>query len=320
MKYIFTILFLTILFYSKAQKIDTCFVEPCKKKISMRTHYNFRNYSFVLKSSNNSEALVKYAPNLRNALGFGATYYNIALNLLVKLPDSEKKIFNLGNTEYYDIRLNFNLRKFYNTFYYKNYSVFYLKDNDVLISTIQKEPLVTRTDIELTSYGYEMYYVFNSSRYSLNAAYKHTERQKISAGSFLLFSELNYQRLVSDSTIIPQLQKSSFSKYSDIENIEQYSINMLVGYTYNFVKNRLFFSPSLFAGLGYTSGNFDVFTQTYSEKNLRYNLYSRITGGYNGIKYFTGIIFNSKNCISFVDPMKIRITDNFITIFAGYKF
>lgn len=292
-KYILlVVLFFPELIYGSAD--TTSFIKH-KSKIEVKPYFVAQKLSLKLEGNN---SIATYEPGLTGAVGVSVFYKFIGLSLGRSVVN--KKMGELKNeSEYFDLRLNYAGRRTaldVNFQWFIGFSLSDFPENfpDSLKSSIQP-------NLDLVNYGVNFYYGLNK-RMSLQSIYKYNERQLKSSGSVIIGLRQNFIELSYSSTIFPEelLMGMNTVDGSGIGNQGKfYTIVPVVGYQYNFIKEKVHFSP--FASIGYgaqyqsyvseSKGNFKGFRKA-STVSLNLPL------GYNGDNIYYGVIGRYNQTIS----------------------
>ena len=106
--------------------------------------------------------------------------------------------------------------------------------------------------------GINLGFNFNKN-FSMNAAFAQGERQKKSAGSFLMGLSERYQRIEADTSFVPPTQGSLYPNLDKLVYGNFISTIVYLGFGYQFVIKKVHFTPVLLAGSGF---QFQSYVQT----------------------------------------------------------
>jgi len=305
---------------------DTTYVEGFGRKWGIRTFIATRTLDFSFKPVSSIDSIrnmeLRYVPNVAASIGFGVFYKNTSLNISVRLPRSEEDVFKRGNTSYQDYRVNLINRRFGGNAYYTRYEGFYLDKPHIIYPDIDPdEPYPFRKDMIMEKMGGELFYIFNEKEFSLNAAYKQTERQVKSAGSMMVLADLSLMNVYADSSLIPESVEMLFSDISGFSSGSFTTFGVLAGYTYSFIIHKWFFVvPSLFTGPGYQWRDLDMGEEDLIDSKLMMKANLRLTTGYNGDKVFTGFMFMMDNNFMPQEQATLRSSLYSMNMFVGMRF
>jgi hypothetical protein len=212
---------------------------------------------FTLTKSNTLEIInepngrIVLRPNGNTSLGVGVNYRFLGLALSFGLPQSQSSIEKYGQTRIFDVQVSsFGKRIGFDGFL-QGYKGYYMANPQDHLEW--DKPYYPQTsDLQITSFGAQAFYMFNSKQFSYKAAYLRTMVQKRSAGSFsagIFF----YQDIVkSDNGFVPQEISDSVWADFDLKEFDAFSIGISAGYQYTFViKGNFFLSLQGTPGMGF---------------------------------------------------------------------
>jgi len=164
-------------------------------------------------------------------LGLEGSYKNIRLALSFELPNDKSDKY--GETNSFSLQLNLMARKYWINFYFQNYKGFYLSNPKNFDNTwTSKNPYPQRKDIRIYELGFFTYYSF-SDKFSLKAAFQLLERQKKSAGSFMILLSEKFNNLENDNSLVPAIEQSGYDEIRSLSKATFNTINLQPGYGYS---------------------------------------------------------------------------------------
>ncbi len=177
-----------------------------------------------------------YRPSTPFSLGFGATYNKLTANLSVGFGflNNDAK----GKTKSLDLQTHFYGRKWTVDLLEQFYHGYYLDPEGLAAS--DPERYYIRPDIRVNLFGLSVYRIINYDRFSYRAPIFQDEKQKKSAGSFLVGAESYYGSIKADSSLVPAVL-SSPTMQSDLRALSYFKIGPGAGYAYNFIIKSDFF-------------------------------------------------------------------------------
>lgn len=319
------ILFL-ILFSSwhiHALDLDTNYIRKFSKKNQIRVYTGFRNAGFRLENANITGQTnhVNYEPNARSYIGAGVSFWQLGLSLSLKLPESKSEMEHFGKTNYRDYNLTLITRRYGGNLWYRDYQGLYINNPKELYSDWQKgDPLPQRKDLKYQQIGGDVYWVFFTKRFSINACMKQSERQIKSAGSLMVMSEIQSININADSTIIPNSLVDFFNNYQNLQGINLRTASLSMGYVYCFVHRAFFLCPSIFAGPGFINQKFETGSRWINSNNAFTKIDIKLHFGVNIPKFFAGMKISFSNNISNTKQLEIQNSFSHFNIFGGIRF
>ncbi len=228
--------------------------------------------------------------SLEIAFGFAPSFLNTEKELI----ESKLLVFNFRAY----------LGQWMQSFDYYSTVGFELKDTN--FETSEDLSLIF-ADLNVLKIGGTTSYVFNKN-YSFRAISYQNEWQRKSSGSFIPRLSFYYTRLKNDSP----------------ERNYYYDITAGPSYFYNWViAERFIVSAGLKAGMGLniTTIQGSETSDNGTASGINYNLGSRISLGYNSLRFFTGINANIDYFVhGSLDNSKIEDRQNMFEFYVGYRF
>lgn len=256
---------------SSFSQIDSTYIQAFDQELSIRP-YVYKKFTTLSAETDND--LTQYLPNTPVGIGLGVTYKKYSLSGGYAFGFMRDK--NKGKTKSTDFQYHYYGRKFIFDIFFQNYKEFYREDGK------QHDVYHIYPDIRLSQYGVFGQYVFNSKKFSYQAAFNQSEKQLRSAGSFQLGGGLYYNEVRSDSTIVLPNDK-----------LISYQVSVSGGYAYTWVIRRNFFTSfSLSFGISLGAKNIGEFTR---KVEVLPSVFPRFSMGYNGNDWSVGLSFVLNN-------------------------
>ncbi len=250
---------------------------------------------------------IQYSPNQKVNLGIGVIYKLIGFGFAFNLGGSKNNDNDIyGETKQFDMQINAYSRKFTFDTYLQNYTGYYLLDpqkyNSIWTDTL---PFPQRPDIGTLALGFSGVYTLKYNKLSYKASFILNERQKKSAGSFLLGGYFSLLAIAGDSSLIPIEVKNNINPKNDIVASVAFNYGPAFGYIQTFIIHKHYFvTMSLILGISMQKINTYTVNPEYNvDKNaISGRTQARLAFGINKDKWFLGIsaindnyAFNNKN-------------------------
>jgi len=260
--------------------IDTNYIEDFSDKLVLRSFLK-RKFNELEIEDNKNDRKILYKPNQSFSLGGGFNYKWLGIDLAFKLPQAEGQEETFGKTKAFDFQANIYMRKFAIDVFYLKYQGYYIENSD---EYGQLEDKIQDSKLESGIIGVNLNYLFNHSKFSYRAAYLQNERQKKSAGTFLLGGYFNRNNIKSDSSIIPKDFWTEFNEAALITNAQFTQIGAQFGYAHSLVLKKFYLTVSLGIGIGFQNAiSTSIVDETITNNNsVTSKAQSRIAFGYNG--------------------------------------
>ena len=311
---------LSSLSFSQENQNDSTEVEPVylqrypsDSSIKLFSSSRFATFSFYPAED---EEHYNYLPNAKVKIGFGASWKALSLSWGYGIDVLQRE--GKGNTESFDIQFNFHGKQFLVETFAQQHSGFYLlerMDNSDPSSPLRLTTL--RPDITLRKYGLFGQYIFNSDKFSYEAALGQKERQLISAGGLQLGLGIYFTEAQADSSFYP------VNTVSEKQYLRKTLLGPNIGYTHTWIWNRIFLTASMTAGFNIGISYNDEAKQ---QREFAPSIYPRFYCGYNADNWSLNFQFdNNMFFISSNDDAKIGLNTGHLgltlvrRLYLGYQ-
>jgi hypothetical protein len=295
------------------------YIEEFPDNFSVWPFLKYRALSFSISDKNQKKPAVVFNPNNDFKLGAGFYLFELSFEVSISVPIAVRDKSIYGESKATDLQVNMLTKSFGLDLYYQKYSGFYEDDEGIKIPPGVSYPL--RPDIVTRNLGASAFYVWNNRKFSIRSSYNYADRQKKSAGSFILYGTINTFSLAADSAILSASKQTEFGSYTDFSHLRYTTFSLAPGYSYNLVLKRLFFNGTIAVGPAHHwvyyrpeigRGHYDVIF------NNSYTL--RLATGYNGHRFFTGagIVVQSR-VLKFQD-IRFENSTSVFRLVIGYRF
>jgi len=262
-----------------------------------------------------------YRPNNVFRFGFGLDYNIFSMEYTHSIDFIDKPNPKKGNTESFNLRLGLTGRRLLASLVIQNYKGMYNSNPEELFKA--KIPIkdTIRPDIRTEMVFGGLNYFFNHKKYSSMASLWQIDRQKKSAGSWVVGVTASYVHIGSEKGFVPDSIVSGKGVITDNYN---YMAGINIGYAYNFIiRKKWFINMMLIPGLNIQSGfNTDDDRQkTFYGVKPGYHGDARIIAGYNGELWYYGV--HSANYLlsnSIKDNIDVNFGYTYFRIFLGRRF
>lgn len=279
----------------------------------------YRALTFKIEDKKQKDHTIIFYPN--NDLKMGAGFYlfdlSFEISFSVPIPIRDEAIF--GKSKATDLEINMLSKALGIDLYYQKYSGFYKNDEDVKVPPSEVYP--QRPDLSSRNLGASAFYVWNNKKFSIRSSYNYADRQKKSAGSFILYGTVNSFKVDGDSAILSTSNQRDLGKGSDFSHLRYTTISIAPGYSYNLVLKRVFIN-GLFA---FGPAHHWIYYETEGAKenydilfNTAYTV--RLAVGYSGNRLFagTGIVVQSR--VARFENIRFVNSTTVFRLLVGYRF
>ncbi|MCK9218655.1 MAG: DUF4421 family protein [Bacteroidales bacterium] len=263
---------------------DSNWVGDYTNKLTARFFLLFQNASLIINAENIGTII--YRPNVNVRVGIAGFWKWFGLGLSIDNPFYKMDKDKYGKTSVIDLRVNAFGRKTAAELFLQSYKGFYISS-----TKNSNNEFYTIPDMVTFSMGAAGYWIYNSNRFSIRAAFIQNERQKKSAGSFVIRPSFTYYNISSDAGIIPDeiINEYNIPSANHINRGDFYSIGLSPGYAYTFVfLKNLYITAAIFPGVAVQFFSYTTEQNRYSNYEFSFQLDGRFALGYNSDKWFLG--------------------------------
>lgn len=304
-----------------------------ERKDSIRAHYletypddfaiwpmlKYKALSFNIENKKEDHPSITYKPNNDFKMGAGFYLFDISFEVSFSVPIAVRDEAIYGTSKATDLQINMLGTSVGIDLYYQKYTGFYKDKEGVTMLPGEAYPL--RPDITTRNVGGSAFYVWNNKKFSIRSSFNYADRQKKSAGSFILYGTINSFRVAGDSSILSASDQQSFGEDSNFSLLRYTTFSLAPGYSYNLVLKRVFLNGTFALGpahhwIYYQSevekGHYDIlFNSTYT---------LRLAAGYSGSRFFagTGLVLQSR-VVSFQN-IRVESSSSIFRLLVGYRF
>lgn len=308
--------------FSFAPPTDTTrdnYIEEYPEKFYIRPIFTLRNLTLKLESRS-GKTKINYHPNGNGYLGVSAYLFDIGIGMSFKFPEGKKSSRRFGDTEYLDLQSNIYAKKWGADLSLQLYEGFYVNNPREHFPDWQKDdPYPRRSDLTINKVSANLYYIENHQKFSYRSAYNQIERQHANSGSLFVGTDLLYQEVSADTSLIPYNSRENFDLAS-FSWANFYSLGVLPGYTHTFIYKYLYLNISLAIGPAYMISFFKENNEISSNRLITSAVNFRTALGYNSPKWIAGITFINHSSNLRTDNLIISGETENIRIFLGYRF
>lgn len=265
---------------------DSTYLADYTNLLTARLFLLFQNASLLINPEDNKISKIVYRPNANIRVGIAGFWKWFGLGLSIENPFYKTDRVAYGKTTTLDLRVNAFGRVVAGEFFFQQYKGFFISSPEKNDGTHYIIP-----DMRTISIGVAGYWIFNSKRFSIRAAFIQNERQKKSAGSLVVRPSFLYYRISSKNGIIPLeiVDTSHFPLTNQVTSGKFYSLGISPGYVYTlvFLKN-FYLTAGIFPGVAAQISSYSNEQKVNSASDITFQLSGRFAIGYNSDKWFLG--------------------------------
>lgn len=292
---------------------DTAFVAPNKYNFAFYPEYSHR-YEHYRFATGDGKQSISIAPQHRDKLGLNIGWRWLVLGYSIDLQDSRPAMD--FNTSVYSARFGLDLFYRENSGNYSIRKLSGFNNNGKELTNFNKE----FEGLSTKQIGFNVCYAFNK-RFTHQAAYAQSSNQLISAGSFILGMNYNYQQFTFDHKEFDTKIQQLLSPRLKFEDISYHDFSLNFGYTYNWVFAKNFLANISFTpAVGYKHSSLKLPDSNNLLSSINFDFITRAAVVYNTGKYFAGASLVA-HTYTYKKP-QISIINGFgvIEVYAGFNF
>ena len=296
-------------------------IEVFPKNFLLKPKFVYPLVVFNVSSRQKEGSSFNWKPAMPGLVGLAIRIKKVYIAAMFKLPASKTLIEKYGDTRFRDIFVNIQGRIVSWGIFYRDYKGFYLSDYKKFYPNWRQDSLgfPASKNLHVIEGGLNIGFNFNKS-FSLNAAFAQSERQKKSAGSFLMTVSERYQRIETDSNIVPVNQTLYYPNLDKLIAGDFLTTVLSLGAGYQFVMGKFHFTPVVLLGTGFQIQNYQQPGRNLWRMNIPTYANGRAQFGYNGNKFFANIIYSIEFNTVPIKESRIRLLRQAIEFGMGIRF
>ena len=311
-------IFISILNTVQAQSIYTSY----RDQFILRSSIGYNSAPFLIKGKfNGIDEKLKYRANMNAVLGLGLSYKWFSLGFRLGLTGYVKDTASYGKTNYFDVDLDFNIKKWYCSMDLHAYEGFSLQDairfNDSLSSN--GTPNFIKPSLRSLSLGLCTYRFFNQE-FNMKAGLGVVSRYHQNIHSFYLKFSSNLYGIADNEGLLPYSFLSDTRSIIQSNNFAAFDFGVIPGFGYfkkieNWQVGGLLGVGAMIQTKFYTT---DSMTRGFIGLAPRYDL--RIIGGYNVENWFCMLDLQFDNKSIRFNDIGYQQNYYYIRLLMGYRF
>ncbi len=236
---------------------------------------------------------LSFSANTTEQYGLGLNYKWLSAEVTFNVPALDGYDPELGQSRSRGFGLGYTGRKLWARGFWNKTTGYYLNEPEHWVADWETgDRPITRGDLASETYMLSVNYALSGKRrFSQNAALFQMERQKRSAGTFVVgFS--GWRSLVdADSSILSAALVDTFQLASGFRSVERTLIGLTVGYTHTFsLWRKGFIHAALLPGLGYVHQSIRTpATEALTGTGIGAVTEFKLGAGYNGDRWYTAL-------------------------------
>lgn len=291
------------------------------KNFLLKPKYLFPGIIFNVSNRDGNGQSFNWKPSIPGVVGGALRIKKFYISMGFRLPGSAAHETKFGKTTYQDYFINIQGRIVAWTIFYRDYKGFYLDNYKKFYPDWREDSLgyPKSKNLHIIEGGMNLGFNFNKN-FSLNAAFAQSERQKKSAGSFLMTVSERYQRIETDSNIVPSTQTLNYANLDRLTAGDFLTTIISLGAGYQFVMGKFHLTPVVLIGSGIQIQNYQQPGRNIWRLNVPTYANARAQFGYNGDNFFANIIYGAEFNSVPIKESRVRLFYQVIEFGMGVRF
>jgi hypothetical protein len=305
----------------KAKKKIPENIEVFPKNFLFRPKFSYPSLTFNVSSREKAGESFNWKAPSPGVIGAALRIKGFYISYGMRVPADAEFTKKYGPTNYQDFNFAFQGRILQWSLFYRDYKGFYLNDYQKFYSGWNEDSVgFPRAEkLHVIESGINLGFSFNKN-FSLNAAFNQSERQKKGAGSFLLNFSERYQRLETDTNIVPVGQAVNYPNLDRLVAGDFLTTIISFGGGYQFVAGKFHFTPVVLVGSGIQFQKYKQVNQTKRLISIPTYASGRAQIGYNGDFFFTNLVYRFEFSSIPIKESRIRLYNSAIEFGLGIRF
>lgn len=300
------------------QKKDTNYIAPNQYNMVFRLEQSTWQEHFKLGTHSGTKQHLNFSPDLSPKVGLYLGYRWLFLGYNFNLRDRKR-----NEPKKTELSLNFYDNKFGVDLHYRktggdvklrSYEGFDTQD----ASSSEDSPF---GGLSSKLFGVNASWIFNHSKYSQQAAFRHNTVQLQDAGSFIANISYTRQTISFDHDILPGQLTGNVNPKLKFDRLKYSNYSLGFGYGYNWVLSKKWLAGASFIpSISYKKPSIEGYELANEKKNIGFDFITRASVVYNNGKHFAGamLVFNAYH--NRWNNLCMRHTFGALRIYAGMNF
>jgi len=264
---------------------------------------------------------LRLEPNGVFSLGAGFNFKGFGIGLGFGIPSSQKSIDKYGKTTRFDIQASIYSKRIGGDAYLQAYKGYFCSNPGDFVDW-DKDYYPQLPDMQTTSLGVSIFYIFNNKKFSYKAAFVRTQIQKKTAGSFTAGLFVTYDDVATDSGFFPTELPDSVGYDFDLTAYRYFATGVNVGYMFTWIISKSFFlNIAAVPGLGYRDTRIkNIAGESASEKDPHAQILLRGALGYEHEKVYIGLTASTLIRNMKYKDYDVNLATEQFRLFVGMRF
>ena len=293
--------------------VDTAYVEKSKYNLTFMPVYSLHYEHYNFSAGGDARQSIGLTPENRNKLTLKFGWRWLLIGYGIDLQKGRPQT---------DFSMNLYSSRFCLDLFYRKSSDLYeikkLSGFNNGETALQESRYFDGLDVKQK--GISLYYVFNK-QVSYNAAYRQMDKQRLSAGSFVLGAGYNKQEFEFNYEEYAPAIKEQLNERLRFRTIEYNDFSLNLGYCYNWVFAKDFVAcASLTPAVSYKKATLEYVDNKEKLGSINFDLTTRAEIVYNNGRYYAAAAFISNTYHYNKNDLSVLNGFGVFKVYVGYNF
>jgi hypothetical protein len=274
-----------------APNYDTAYVSSYRSALTISALTTYQSRDVNIEQDKGDD--LSFSANTAEQYGAGINYKWLSAEATFNVPAFDAPDPDLGESTSRGFGLGYTGRRLWARGFWNKTTGYYLNAPERWEEGWKEgDPNIVRSDLASTSYMVSVNYALSGKRrFSQNAALFQVERQKKSAGSFVVGLSGWRTSVAGDSSLLGPALLDTFQLASGFNQLERTVVAFTIGYTHTFAFwQKGFIHASLLPGLGYVHQRIGIGGAAELEgTGVGAVSEFKLGAGYNGNRWYTAL-------------------------------
>lgn len=297
---------------------DTAYIAQYRSNLTISVVSKYRLAGINVVPDQGDE--LTYSTNNREQYGLGLDYKWLSVEALFNVPEWGDHDAALGGTTSRGLGIGLTKRRLWARGLWNASQGYYMEESQRW--TGEERPYV-RPDIRNRTFMLSVNYALGKKlRYSQNAALFQMERQKKSAGTWVLGGTAWHTTVTADSSLLSPALLDTFQLATGFTGVQRLLFGATIGYTHSFVFwHKGFIQASILPGLAYAEQWIDVPGERLHGKGTAAVVEFKAGAGFNGDRWYAALTASSYHASAGIaEELQLAMDHTDIRLALGIRF
>lgn len=297
---------------------DTAYIAQYRSNLTLSAVSKYQLSGINMVPTEGDE--LTFSTNNRTQYGLGLDYKWLSVEALFNVPGWSDHDPELGGTTSRGLGVGLTKRRLWARGIWNSTQGYYMEES--LRWTGSERPYV-RPDLLNRTFMLSVNYALGGKlRYSQNAALFQMERQKKSAGTWVLGGTAWHTTVTADSSLLAPALLDTFRLATGFTGVQRLMLGATIGYTHSFVFwHKGFIQASLLPGVAYAEQWIDIPGERLHGKGAAAVVEFKAGAGFNGDCWYTALTVSTYHAsANIADELQLAMDHTSVRLALGIRF